>query len=77
MKALAERILNHPLKVVKCFHMPKLLAVEKIFFFGIIPEEIFPQCNHPAGGKNLIQRKYCMQICLLRICQRIHILHGN
>ena len=33
MKALAERILNHPLKVVKCFHMPKLLAVEKKYFF--------------------------------------------
>ena len=29
MKALAERILKHPLKVIKCFHMPKLLAVKK------------------------------------------------
>ena len=34
-------------------------------FFGIFLEEIFPQYNHPAGGKNLIQRKYCRQICLL------------
>ena len=33
MKALAERILKHPLKVIKCFHMPKLLAVEKNNFF--------------------------------------------
>ena len=34
-------------------------------FFGIFLEEIFPQYNHPAGGKNLFQRKYCRQICLL------------
>ena len=65
MKALAERILKHPLKVIKCFHMPKLLAVEKNNFFLIFPEGIFPQYNHPACGKNLIQRKYCTQICLL------------
>ena len=63
MKALAERILKHPLKVIKCFHMPKLLAVEKKYFF--LYSRIFPQYNHPAGGKNVIQRKYCMQICLL------------
>ena len=37
MKALAERILKHPLKVIKCFHMPKLLAAEKIIFFLNIP----------------------------------------
>ena len=34
-------------------------------FFGIFLEEIFPQYNHPAGGKNLFKRKYCRQICLL------------
>ena len=45
--------------------MPKLLAVEKNDFFLVFPEGIFPQYNHPACGKNLIQRKYCMQICLL------------
>ena len=37
MKALTERILKHPLKVIKCFHMPKLLAVEKNNFFFNIP----------------------------------------
>ena len=45
MKALAERILNHPLKVVKCFHMPKLLAVEKNIFFW----------NRPGGDFSSMQ----------------------
>ena len=38
MKVPAEKILKHPLKVIKCFHMPKLLAVEKKIFFLIFPD---------------------------------------
>ena len=46
MKALAERILKHPLKVIKCFHMPKLLAVEKkkIIFLNIPGGNFSPIC---------------------------------
>ena len=59
MKALAERILKHPLKVIKCFHMPKLLAVEKNIFFWNRPGGDFSSMQSSRFGRGQI---FCMEI---------------
>ena len=53
MKALAERILKHPLKVIKCFHMPKLLAVEKNNFSEYSRREFFSNLH----GNEILRRR--------------------
>ena len=73
MKALAERILKHPLKVIKCFHMPKLLAVEKNNFIWNLPGGDFSSIQSWISSSHweephpclvlMDEIKYCRCIC--------------
>ena len=66
MKALAERILKHPLKVIKCFHMPKLLAVEKKnnFFFEYSWRRFFLNTIiQPVGRTSSRGNTACRFVC--------------